>query len=179
MAAPPVDCPAECGWRWASTYFGDCVCSDRDIASFVLGLASIAAWGVAELPQIWANFWAGKSEGISFAFIVTWLTARGQTYPRRTFTRLRERFANKTRTHSLPRGETDSLAGTSSFNRHSSLLTTARKPRLAFLNNLSEHLLSSSFPINDCRGSSAPRTLFLFPLDARGEKERDGRRRRR
>lgn len=79
MAAPPVDCPAECGWRWASTYFGDCVCSDRDIASFVLGLASIAAWGVAELPQIWANFWAGKSEGISFAFIVTWLTARGQT----------------------------------------------------------------------------------------------------
>eukprot|EP00227_Mantoniella_beaufortii_P009494 CAMPEP_0197595426 /NCGR_PEP_ID=MMETSP1326-20131121/22843_1 /TAXON_ID=1155430 /ORGANISM="Genus nov. species nov., Strain RCC2288" /LENGTH=118 /DNA_ID=CAMNT_0043161787 /DNA_START=165 /DNA_END=518 /DNA_ORIENTATION=+ len=70
----PTDCPASCGWHWATQYFGDCVCGDRDAASFLLGLASIAAWGTAEIPQIYANFRAGRSEGISFAFIVTWLT---------------------------------------------------------------------------------------------------------
>ena len=71
-----VDCPAECGWHWATTYFGDCVCGDRDIVSFVLGLTSIAAGTTVALPQIWENFRNGKSEGISFALIVTWITAR-------------------------------------------------------------------------------------------------------
>jgi hypothetical protein len=79
--AAPVECPASCGWHWATVYFSDCVCGDRDVASFLLGLASIAAWGTAELPQIWANFRAGKSEGISFMFIVTWLTVRGGCFP--------------------------------------------------------------------------------------------------
>ena len=74
MAAPPVDCPADCGWTWTQTWFGDCVCGDRDEASFLLGLASILAWGTAELPQIYANFKNGKSEGVSFAFVATWLT---------------------------------------------------------------------------------------------------------
>ena len=76
MATPPVDCPSECGWRWATTYFGDCVCGERDVTSFLLGLVSITAWGTAEIPQIWTNFRSGKSEGISLSFIVTWLTAR-------------------------------------------------------------------------------------------------------
>lgn len=75
MSGALEGCPAanNC-WEWAATYFGDCVCGDRDEASFILGLASIVAWGTAELPQIWSNFRTGSSEGISFAFIVTWLT---------------------------------------------------------------------------------------------------------
>jgi len=56
MAGLPGECTAERdGWHWAAVYFGDCVRNDRDVASFVLGLASIAAWGTAELPQIWAG----------------------------------------------------------------------------------------------------------------------------
>ena len=74
MVAPLVECPADCGWRWTQTWFGDCACGDRDRLSFALGLASILAWGTAELPQIYANFRNGRSEGISLAFIVTWLT---------------------------------------------------------------------------------------------------------
>ena len=73
----PTDCPADCGfeaWRWTQRWFGDCVCSSRDAASFALGLVSVFAWGVAELPQIVANFRNGTSEGVSFAFIATWLT---------------------------------------------------------------------------------------------------------
>ena len=74
MVSPLVECPADCGWRWTQTWFGDCACGDRDKVSFALGLASILAWGTAELPQIYANFRNGRSEGISLAFIVTWLT---------------------------------------------------------------------------------------------------------
>ena len=73
----PTDCPADCGfaaWRWARRWFGDCVCSSRDAASFALGLVSVFAWGVAELPQIVANFRNGATDGVSFAFIATWLT---------------------------------------------------------------------------------------------------------
>ena len=47
----PTDCPADCGfaaWRWTQRWFGDCVCTSRDAASFTLGLVSVFAWGVAE-----------------------------------------------------------------------------------------------------------------------------------
>ena len=73
----PTDCPADCGfaaWRWTQRWFGDCVCTSRDAASFTLGLVSVFAWGVAELPQIVTNFRNGTSEGVSFAFVATWLT---------------------------------------------------------------------------------------------------------
>ena len=73
----PTDCPADCefaAWRWTQRWFGDCVCTSRDAASFTLGLVSVFAWGVAELPQIVTNFRNGTSEGVSFAFVATWLT---------------------------------------------------------------------------------------------------------
>ena len=68
-------CPDTCdSWDFAARYFGDCVCSRRDALSFVLGCVSIVAWGVAELPQIIANWRNRSSEGVSLAFIATWLT---------------------------------------------------------------------------------------------------------
>ena len=68
-------CPDTCdSWDFAARYFGDCVCSRRDATSFVLGCVSIVAWGVAELPQIVANWRNRSSEGVSLAFIATWLT---------------------------------------------------------------------------------------------------------
>ena len=74
LAACPVDCRGVGVMRRAAEYFGDCVCNPRDAASLVVGVASVAAWSVAELPQIVANYRNGASEGVSFAFIVTWLT---------------------------------------------------------------------------------------------------------
>ena len=72
---PATACPDTCdSWDFAARYFGDCVCSRRDALSFVLGCVSIVAWGVAELPQIVANWRNRSSEGVSLAFIATWLT---------------------------------------------------------------------------------------------------------
>ena len=71
----PTSCPVGCdSWEFAAEYFGDCVCSRRDALSFTLGCVSIVAWGVAELPQIVANWRNKSSEGVSLAFIATWLT---------------------------------------------------------------------------------------------------------
>ena len=70
-----TSCPVGCdSWEFAAKYFGDCVCSRRDALSFTLGCVSILAWGVAELPQIVANWRNKSSEGVSLAFIATWLT---------------------------------------------------------------------------------------------------------
>ena len=70
-----TSCPVGCdSWEFAAKYFGDCVCSRRDALSFTLGCVSIVAWGVAELPQIVANWRNKSSEGVSLAFIATWLT---------------------------------------------------------------------------------------------------------
>ena len=72
---PATACPDTCdSWDFAARYFGDCVCSRRDALSFVLGCVSIVAWGLAELPQIIANWRNRSSEGVSLAFIATWLT---------------------------------------------------------------------------------------------------------
>eukprot|EP00898_Chlorokybus_atmophyticus_P000499 jgi/Chlat1/144/Chrsp1S03235 len=67
-----VECPSDECWEWTAKYFADCVCTPRDRVSFFLGLTSIICWGVAELPQIVANYRLGKSEGVSLAFIMTW-----------------------------------------------------------------------------------------------------------
>ena len=58
---------------WAARLFGDCVSGPRGVASLAFGLLSIVTWGVAEVPQIWENFKKGRSEGVSLAFISTWL----------------------------------------------------------------------------------------------------------
>jgi hypothetical protein len=36
---------------WAATYMGECICSARDLGSFVLGMISIVAWALAVVPQ--------------------------------------------------------------------------------------------------------------------------------
>jgi hypothetical protein len=68
-----ASCPFDDGCSaWVFKYFHDCICDTRDRVSFGLGLASIFSWGVAEIPQILANWKAGSSEHVSFAFILTW-----------------------------------------------------------------------------------------------------------
>lgn len=53
--------------------FRDCVIYGRDAAGFALGLASIACWLVAQLPQVVRNARAGTAEALSPAFLAAWL----------------------------------------------------------------------------------------------------------
>jgi len=53
--------------------FRDCVGSSRDAAGFALGLASIACWLVAQVPQVVRNARAGTAEALSPLFLAAWL----------------------------------------------------------------------------------------------------------
>ncbi|KAH9307853.1 hypothetical protein KI387_035764, partial [Taxus chinensis] len=62
----------QCVW-WVEKYLRDCVCGVRDYVSVGFGLISVFSWGVAEVPQIIANFKNGSTEGISLGFLLTWV----------------------------------------------------------------------------------------------------------
>ncbi|KAL2651712.1 hypothetical protein R1flu_019840 [Riccia fluitans] len=69
-----ADCPVESGClEWVHRYLKDCVCSFRDEVSLTLGLISVVSWGVAEVPQIITNFRERSTEGVSLAFLMTWV----------------------------------------------------------------------------------------------------------
>ncbi|XP_057540939.1 probable vacuolar amino acid transporter YPQ1 [Amaranthus tricolor] len=67
-----VACPAHCA-TWASNYFGYCLCSSKDGLSLALGMISVVSWALAEVPQIHTNFKNKSTEGLSFAFLLTWI----------------------------------------------------------------------------------------------------------
>jgi len=45
----------------------------RDYVSLGFGLISVFSWAVAEIPQIFTNFKNGSTEGVSLAFLMTWV----------------------------------------------------------------------------------------------------------
>ena len=47
--------------------------NSKDYAGFVFGMASIACWLVAQLPQFYSNFRSGSAEGLSPWFLAEWL----------------------------------------------------------------------------------------------------------
>ncbi|XP_030520211.2 probable vacuolar amino acid transporter YPQ1 [Rhodamnia argentea] len=67
-------CPASrhCA-RWAMEYMQYCLCSARDGISLSLGVVSVISWGVAEIPQIVTNYKQKSAEGLSIAFLMTWV----------------------------------------------------------------------------------------------------------
>lgn len=65
-----VSCDPGCA-DWAKS-FGDCICSTKDLSSFVLGLVSVFCMGICCLPQIIINFMNGSSEGLSLGMILIW-----------------------------------------------------------------------------------------------------------
>lgn len=65
-----VSCDPGCA-DWAKS-FGDCICSPKDLSSFVLGLISVFCMGICCLPQIIINFMNGSSEGLSLGMILIW-----------------------------------------------------------------------------------------------------------
>ncbi|XP_058080750.1 uncharacterized protein LOC131228932 [Magnolia sinica] len=59
--------------RWVERYFNDCLCNLSDEISFGFGLTSLLCWAVAEIPQIITNFHSKSSNGVSLAFLMTWV----------------------------------------------------------------------------------------------------------
>lgn len=72
-AAPPV-CPSylHCS-EWARVYLSYCLCGVKDGMSLTLGLISVISWGVAEVPQIITSYKEKSTEGLSIAFLMTWI----------------------------------------------------------------------------------------------------------
>ncbi|KAF3776661.1 putative vacuolar amino acid transporter [Nymphaea thermarum] len=69
-----VVCPrSEQCWEWARVYMNYCICDAKDLASFSLGMLSVLSWSVAEVPQIITNYKTKTTEGISAAFLLTWV----------------------------------------------------------------------------------------------------------
>ncbi|XP_017701235.2 uncharacterized protein LOC103719251 [Phoenix dactylifera] len=60
-------------WQWARIYLNYCLCSAKDGMSLALGLVSVVSWGVAEVPQIITNYKEKSMEGLSIAFLMTWI----------------------------------------------------------------------------------------------------------
>lgn len=59
--------------QWTRTYMKYCLCSKKDAVSLSLGLVSVISWGVAEIPQIVTNYKEKSAEGLSIAFLMTWV----------------------------------------------------------------------------------------------------------
>lgn len=68
-------CPAEkkpC-IRWIEEVLKDCLCNINDEISFGFGVLSLIFWAVAEIPQIVTNFSNKSGNGVSLAFLSTWI----------------------------------------------------------------------------------------------------------
>ena len=59
--------------KWVRKYFKDCLCNMNDDLSFSFGILSLLSWGVAEIPQIFTNFQAKSSHGVSLLFLLGWV----------------------------------------------------------------------------------------------------------
>lgn len=59
--------------EWAIEYLDYCLCNVKDGISLSLGLLSVVSWAVAEIPQIITNYKQKSAEGISIAFLITWI----------------------------------------------------------------------------------------------------------
>ncbi|XP_020080100.1 uncharacterized protein LOC109703796 [Ananas comosus] len=72
--APPPTCPVDrrC-LQWAQIYLKYCVCGAKDEIALLLGLVSVVSWGIAEVPQIITNYKTKSTEGLSVAFLMTWI----------------------------------------------------------------------------------------------------------
>ena len=54
-----------------------CCCSARDLVGFCCGLASIACWMVAQMPQLYRNYRTQSADALSPWFLAEWLLVSG------------------------------------------------------------------------------------------------------
>lgn len=60
-------------WEWGRKYMEYDLCSVKDGVSLTLGLISVVSWGVAEIPQVITNYKNKSTDGLSLAFLMTWI----------------------------------------------------------------------------------------------------------
>ncbi|CAL9187755.1 unnamed protein product [Musa hybrid cultivar] len=72
-APPPVCLSSQHCSHWARIYLKYCLCSVKDGMALFLGTISIISWGIAEVPQIITNYRQKSTEGLSIAFLLTWV----------------------------------------------------------------------------------------------------------
>lgn len=60
-------------WEWGRKYMEYNLCSVKDGVSLTLGLISVVSWGVAEIPQVITNYKNKSTDGLSLAFLMTWI----------------------------------------------------------------------------------------------------------
>ncbi|XP_008240655.1 PREDICTED: uncharacterized protein LOC103339143 isoform X2 [Prunus mume] len=60
-------------WEWGRKYMEYELCSVKDGVSLTLGLISVVSWGVAEIPQVITNYKNKSTDGLSLAFLMTWI----------------------------------------------------------------------------------------------------------
>lgn len=61
------------GLEWAIKYMKFGFLGTRDGVSMVLGVISVTSWSFAEIPQIISNYNQKSTEGLSLAFLFTWI----------------------------------------------------------------------------------------------------------
>lgn len=77
-AKPPAikcSCPPKDGYDfipWIGHYFGDCIRTPVEMASFSSGIISLCFYIVALFPQLWLNFKRKSIEGLSTGLILLW-----------------------------------------------------------------------------------------------------------
>ncbi|KAG2210051.1 hypothetical protein INT47_003487 [Mucor saturninus] len=60
--------------QWIYSLFGDCVYDWQESASLLFGYLSIFCWLNAQLPQVIKNYRIRDANGLSFSFLIVWLT---------------------------------------------------------------------------------------------------------
>jgi len=58
--------------QWIGSFFGDCVYSSQDMASWSFGMLSLCIWIVVFLPQLHLNFERKSVEGLSLGLLILW-----------------------------------------------------------------------------------------------------------
>ncbi|CAN6443190.1 unnamed protein product [Victoria cruziana] len=74
LGGPLPLCPrSELCWEWAIIVMNSCLCDVKDRISFGFGVLSIISWSISEVPQVITNYKQKSTEGMSVAFLMTWL----------------------------------------------------------------------------------------------------------
>lgn len=70
---PPQNSMGKNGLEWIRNYTKFGFLGTRDGLSMMLGVISVTSWSVAEIPQIISNYNQKSTEGLSLAFLFTWI----------------------------------------------------------------------------------------------------------
>lgn len=59
--------------KWLTNVTGECITTEREAISLLLGYVSISFWVFAQVPQLIKNYRRGSAEALSVLFLFNWL----------------------------------------------------------------------------------------------------------